>query len=100
MKIETIIQNAHQPIIVSGVSDTLYRIGTILKGNGRYFIVSHFMILETYGYHTEALMDHSKGINSKELLDLIWVELEEVTDGVELNSVKNLMDNTLNLLKK
>jgi hypothetical protein len=33
-------------------------------------------------------------------MDLIWVELEEVTDKAELNSVKNLMDNTLNLLAK
>ncbi len=89
MKIETIAQVAHKPIIVTGDSDILYRVGTILKGGGRYFIVDYFEIEAGFPYYTEAFMEATP-ISSDELLSLIGVELVPVTDEAELKEKINL----------
>ncbi len=74
-----------------------YRLYEHSNEDGRY-INSPFQC--SYNCSYNYLEDSCIKTFRKELMDLIWVELEEVTDKAELNSVKNLMDNTLNLLAK
>jgi hypothetical protein len=99
MKIDIIFQLAYEPITITGESDILYRVGTILKGNGRYFIVSYFHVEKDFPHYIEALMETTP-ISSDVLLSFIDVELVHVTDEAELSEVRTLMDNTLNLLAK